>query len=184
MTPTAGAPSSRPHTAVVASLTRLYNNLGVIVHEQHRRYDEYYIQRPMPSAVGDGETNYDETVPVSSLRGVGRTASEADAELAQLHEELERGDFVGEEDGGPEQVLDSTHHASLTSARRNLLGVPVAFRHMLFTRPNNQGKLILQSVPKLDRCPPSLNQHRVYHTLNPIPFFPPTHPGFCRKYYR
>ena len=55
---------------------------------------------------------------------------------------------------------------------------------MLYARPNNQGKLFLLSNPPLDRTPDNINQKRVYHTLSPIPFFPPTHPGYGRKFYR
>ena len=112
-----------------------------MLHEQHRQYEEYYVLRFTPGTTKDGipggPTNMDETVPVSSLRGAGRTAAEAEADLAQITEALGRGNFADEEDGEPEgldgspagrepasggaaeQVLDPTHHASLTPARRN-----------------------------------------------------------------
>ena len=87
------------------------------------------------------------------------------------------------EEGG-EQVLDPRVHASLTPLRRNLLQVPVAYLHMLYVPPNNQGKLFLQSNPPLDQAPGNINQKRLYHTLNPLPFFPSTHAGYRRRYYR
>ena len=84
----------------MTSLTRLYRDLGEMIHEQHQLYEEYYVQRFTPNATGDGAsggpTNINETVPVSDLRGVGRTAAEADADLAQITEALGRDNLADE----------------------------------------------------------------------------------------
>ena len=74
--------------------------------------------------------------------------------------------------------------ASLSPFIRDSSRVPVAFYHMLWTKPNNQGKLYLQSSFSLDQCPDTGNQKRPYHTLKPLPFFPLCHHGYDRKYYQ
>ena len=172
----------------MASLTRVFHEVGEVLNEQLRRYDEYYAQFLSPNGPDEDTsqrpTDISETVPVARLRGVGRTLAEADAELALIRETLERDDRGDGEDGGREQALDPTRHASLSPFIGDASRVPVAYQHMLWAKPNNQGKLYQQSSFSLDQCPATGNQRRSYHTLQPLPFFPLCHRGYDRKYYR
>ena len=172
----------------MASLTRAFREFGEVLYEQLRRYDECYAQFLAPSGPdGDASprpTDIAETVPVAHLWGARRTLAEADAELAWIQATLARDDRGDGEDGGRDQVLDPTRHASLSSFIGGASPVPVAYEHMLWAKPNSQGKLYQQSSFSLDQCPATGNQRQSYHTLQPLPFFPPFHRGYSRKYYR
>ena len=188
MSPPAGAPPRRPDSGIVASLTRACRAFGEVLYEQLRGYDECYAQF-LASSGSDRDasprpTGIAETVPVAHLRGAGRTLAEADAELARIRATLAGGDRGDGEDGGWDQVLDPARQASLSSFLWGASPVPVAYEHMLWARPNGQGTLVQQFPFPMDRCPAPGNQRQTYHTLQPLPFFPPAHAGYGRKYYR
>ena len=151
---------------------------------------------------------------VSGIQGLARPdlwsrVAKIEGEIDQITEALDRGDSSASEDeeperrnegglvpgggpvgrtraseGGVDQVLDPRIHALLTPCPRNSYWVPVAYLHMLYARPNGQGRLTLQSSPPLDLVPLNINQKRVYHTLHPLPHFPSTNAGYRTRYYR
>ena len=188
MSPPAGAPPRRPDSGVSASLTRARRAFGEVLYELLNGYEECYAQFLAPSGSAGGAapcpTNIAETVPVAHLRGAGRTAAEADAELARIRATLEGGAQGGGGDGGWDQVLDPARRAPPSSVLWGASPVPVAHEHMLWARPNGQGTLVHPSLFPLDRCPDTGNNRQTYHTLQPLPFFPPAHAGYDRKYYR
>ena len=182
LTPPAGAPPSRPNSALLASLTTLVHDLSDVLHGEHQRYSAYYAEPSVPAELGEGSSRRP-VEPTERRPGAGRTVAEADAELARIQEALEQDDMAIAE--GRDLVLDPTRHASLYPLpRAGTSEVPVAYTHMLWARPNNQGKLVLRSTFPLDQNPEEVGQRRPYHTLKPLPCFPPTHRGFGRKFYR
>ena len=87
------------------------------------------------------------------------------------------------EDGG-EQVLDPRYHATLHMCHRDPSQMPVSYTFILYVPSNYQGRLHFKSCPQLDDVPDVHYVKRVYHKLQPIPFFPPSHVGYRMRYYR
>ena len=190
----AGAPPRRPDSRISASLTRARRTCGEVLQELIDGYEASYAQFLTPGgpagATAPDRTNISETVPVAYLGGTGRTKAEADAELARILAVLEGISQGGGGDGGWDhvgtvrEVLDPARRALPSSVLWGATTPPVAHGHMLWARPNGQGTLVHPPRFPLDRCPEIGNNRQVYHTLQPLPFFPPAHAGFGRKYYR
>ena len=184
----AGAPPRRPDSRISASLTRVRRACGEVLQELLDGYEASYAQFLTPGgsagATAPDRTNITETVPVAHLGGTGRTEAEADAELARILAVLEGVSQGGGGDGGWDHVLDPARRALPSSVLWGATTAPVAHGHMLWARPNGQGTLVHPPLFPLDRCPDTGNNRQVYHTLQPLPFFPPAHAGYGRKHYR